>query len=131
LSAAVGTVTANPDGTCSWSFAASDGPEQSQTVIITATDDDGATSTTSFQLTVNDVSPSASISGPAAIAEGSAYTLSLSFSDPGVDPVQMWTINWGDGTTVNVAGNPPSATHVYADGPNGYTIRASASNDDG
>src|SRR5262249_17481063 len=51
--------------------------------------------------------------------------------DPGVDPVQGWTITWGDGTVDNLAGNPSTATHVYADGPASYTILASVTTDDG
>ncbi|HLJ94891.1 MAG TPA: PKD domain-containing protein [Gemmataceae bacterium] len=131
LSASAGTVTQNADGTWNWSLATTDGPEQSQTVTITAIDQSGATATTSYALTVNPVSPAVSISGPATATEGAAYTLDLSYSHPGEDTVQAWTINWGDGTTVNLPGNPTSATHTYVDGPNHYTISASAVDDDG
>ncbi|MCA9064758.1 MAG: VCBS repeat-containing protein, partial [Planctomycetaceae bacterium] len=55
LTASVGTVTDNGDGTWSWSFLTSDGPDESQSVIITATDSDGAASTVSFQLIVIDL----------------------------------------------------------------------------
>src|SRR5439155_60318 len=101
------------------------------TVTITATDEDGASTTTTFPLTVNEVLPSVGISGPAMVNEGSPYTLSLSFSDPGAHTPPSWTINWGDGTTATLVNNPSSATHVYADGPNSSTISARATTDDG
>ena len=50
LTASVGTVTAGA-GTWSWSFETTDGPDESQTVTISATDSDGATTTTIFTLT--------------------------------------------------------------------------------
>ena len=46
-----------------------------------------------------------------------------------------WTINWGDGSSDNLDGNPTSDTHVYADGlvarPNSYSITASATDSEG
>ena len=41
LSASVGSVLDNGDGTWTWSYTPSDGPDDSQTVRITVTDDDG------------------------------------------------------------------------------------------
>ena len=60
LSASVGNVVKNSDGTWSWSFLTGDGPDQSQTVTITANDGAGGTETTSFALTVVNVAPTAS-----------------------------------------------------------------------
>ena len=60
LSASVGTVVKNSGGTWSWSFLTGDGPDQSQTVTITANDGAGGTETTSFALTVVNVAPTAS-----------------------------------------------------------------------
>src|SRR5260370_419835 len=76
LSASVGTVTQNSDGSWSWSFAATDGPEQSQPVTITATDDEGATATNSFPLTVNDLLPTVRLSDTSIVTDGYAYTMS-------------------------------------------------------
>jgi hypothetical protein len=55
----------------------------------------------------------------------------LAVSDASVDAVKNWSINWGDGKIDNLAGNPSTATHVYADGPSSYTISASVTTDDG
>jgi hypothetical protein len=56
LSASVGQVFKNADGTWIWSFATSDGPTQSQIVTITASDG-AASSTVSFALLVQNVAP--------------------------------------------------------------------------
>ncbi len=79
---------------------------------------------------VNHLAPTVSISGPSATDEGSVYTLGLSATGlAGSNVIRDWVINWGDGTVETVAFNPAQASHVYADGPNTYTISASA--DDG
>ena len=57
LSASVGTVVQNGDGTWTWSITTTDGPDDSQTVTITATDSEGASSSVSFDLTVNNAPP--------------------------------------------------------------------------
>ncbi len=81
---------------------------------------------------MTDTPPSLAISGAASVNEGSTYTLNLSASDPGADPISNWTINWGDGSLAqDVSGNPSFATHIYADGPNSFTIRATATDQDG
>ncbi len=70
-------------------------------------------------------SPTATIAGPATVDEGSNYVLSLSTSNLGSLSVDHWTVDWGDGDTT-VPGSDSTADHVYADGPNNYTIEASA-----
>jgi|GEM_PF-5376927 len=78
------------------------------------------------------VPPMLALSGAASANEGSTYTLGLSGTEAGTDVITGWKINWGDGTPVqNVAGNPPSVTHVYADGPSKATITATATDEDG
>ena len=42
-----------------------------------------------------------------------------------------WTINWGDGTSQTVTGDPSSVSHVYLDGPAQDTISATVTNDEG
>ena len=57
LSASVGTVVNNGDGTWSWSWPTKDGPADSQTVKITADDGHGGTASVTFALTVKNVAP--------------------------------------------------------------------------
>jgi Ca2+-binding RTX toxin-like protein len=131
LSASIGTVTGSA-GNWSWSDATTDNASP-QTVTITASDEDGGSTSVTFTLTVNNVAPTLAISGGANVNEGSTYTLNLSSSDPGADTISSWTINWGDGNTQVVSGNPSSVTHVYADGnaTSNFTITATATDEDG
>jgi hypothetical protein len=83
LSASVGTVTKNADGTWSWSYATTDGPAQSQTVTITATDNHGASSSATFALTVNNVDPTATFPPSRTVDEGSSSSFAFTApSDP-------------------------------------------------
>ncbi len=104
--------------------------EGSYTISATATDDDGTYSAgNTIAVTANSVPPTITLSGPAAVNELSAYTLSLSAIEPSQDAITSWTINWGDGTTQTVNGNPSTVTHTYAEG--NYSISAKATDDDG
>jgi hypothetical protein len=78
---------------------------------------------------VKHVAPKLTISGPASVFEESQYTLALSGVETGSHTIESWTINWGDGTTQTVEGDPSSVTHTYANGPIKYTISATATDD--
>jgi PKD repeat protein len=113
LTASVGAVVDNGDGTWSWSFDTTDGPDESQTVTITAEDDDGAVTTTTFELQVNDVAPTFTIDGDSSVTAGEDYTLDLTVTDPGGDPIASWVIDWGDGTVETVPGDHLPPSHIY------------------
>ena len=102
----------------------------SYTITATATDEDGTYSANSKAITVINVAPTLTISGAGTSAEGSAYTLALAVSDPGTDTIASWTINWGDGTTQVVAGNPFSVSRIFSD-DGSYTVTATAADEDG
>ena len=104
IAASVGSVTqsAGHAGAWSWSYATKDGPAETGTVTITATDANGAYSFITFALTVNNAVPVVSITTP---VTGTLYTLngtvnvSASFTDAGkYDNPHTCTINWDDGT---------------------------------
>src|SRR5204863_41412 len=61
LTASVGTITENTDGTWSWSYGTDGATAASQTVTITATDNDGMASTATFTLVVNDLAPTLTV----------------------------------------------------------------------
>jgi PKD repeat protein len=83
-----------------------------------------------FDISVANVAPTLGVTGPAISLEGETYTVNLSVSDPGQDTLTGWTIDWGDGSSSNHAGNASSAGHVYATAGN-YSISATASDEDG
>ena len=92
LSASAGAVIKNTtgpgnSGTWSWSYGTTDGPDQSQTVTITANDGHGGISSTTFSLTVNNLPPTVTLSGPAAADESpvTEHTYTYTINDPGLD----------------------------------------------
>ena len=96
LSASLGTVIDNGDGTWSWSWDTQDGPDDSATVTITATDSDGAATDVMFDLTVNNVAPQISADeGSLSVLSGATATNTGSYFDPGVDTIQL-TASLGD-----------------------------------
>ena len=107
------------------------------TVTVTVTDDDGGTSSGTFDVTVNNVAPFVDLSGPTVVNEGSANTWNLGpVVDPGTDTVTQYIIHWGDGNTdtftaAEIAGMGNAIGHTYADGPNSYTIAVDLVDEDG
>ena len=133
LSASAGTVTSNGDGTWDWSYLTSDGPDQSQTVTITASDGSPPNATVTFALTVNNVAPVVTAAADQSSDEGDSHSFSLgSFTDPGDDGPWSVDVDWGDGTghttfTAASAGALPAKSHTYADGPNDYVVSVTVS----
>ena len=103
-------------------------------ITVLATRSDGIYFGTGGMVEVFDLPATASVSGASEVDEGATYTLNLSASDPGPgDPVIGWIIAWGDEVAPDsfddftvISGNPPSATHVYADGDASYNVIAIA-----
>ena len=119
LSASIGTIVDNVNGTWSWSFGTTDGPDESQVVTITATDSDGEVGVTTFELTVQNVAPTADAGGPYAVSHGGVVTLDASGStDPGNDIVSyQWDLDndgeYDDATGVAASFNAvASGTYV-------------------
>src|SRR5262249_56419650 len=78
--------------------------------------------------------PRRALSGADHVNEGATYTLSLgTITDPGQDTVTAYVIHWGDGSSDSFSGPPTGQdkTHVYADGPNSYTITVDLTDEDG
>lgn len=100
-------------------------------VIVTVRDSDNASSTFSHSLTVSNVAPTLSIGTDQTILEGDEYFLFLNSSDPGDDSIQSWTINWGDGSTLEtVQGSPASVSHRFLT-PGAFVVTAQATDEDG
>jgi len=98
-----------------WTFHANTaGPRQ---IALRVVDNNGDVSTvTTGTINVSDVVPTLSITAPAAADEGTAVNASWSYTDPGTqDVVTAWSVNWGDGTTNNYAGNITAGSHVYSE----------------
>lgn len=151
LTASVGTVVDNGDGTWKWSWQTADGPADSQVVTISATDDKDETSSATFQLNVDNVAPTVTVDPMAAIDEGDTVTVTATFSDPGWLDTHTPGIDWGvlvgqegelvSGPTLTVtdSGGPGSprkgtitGTYRYGDNDNGlgYAVTVTATDKD-
>ena len=131
------------------------------TVTVSFTDDDGGAVDQSFDITVNNVAPTLTLTDEAfTINEGDTLNIPLlgSFTDPGYNNAAnpngaseetfTYSIDWGDGSAVETGVLPSSTTdggqgvlttgtlansHLYADNDvdNTYTITVTLADDDG
>ncbi len=146
-----GSGSSDPDGdalTYAWTFG--DGStgtgvrpthayadNRSYTVTLTVTDAKGAASSpSSTTATIANVAPAVNAGANQTATVGSPFTLSASFSDPGVnDAPWAYAIDWGDGSAQTTGsttsqGSPITATHTYtAAGTN--TVRVTVTDKDG
>lgn len=100
-------------------------------VALRVTDEQGVSSTiVTTEVTINNASPTITVSGASSAAEGSTYALALSAVDAGADTITYYTIDWGDGSIDYVGGAETGALHVYSD-DGLYTIEVSATDEDG
>jgi hypothetical protein len=103
----------------------------SHDVSVTVTDAEGDSDTRQFRLDVNNVAPVIALAGAAAAEAGASYTLSLgAVTDPGVDTVSGYIIDWGDGSTTQTVAVAGDITHVYTDAGD-RTIAVSLVDEDG
>jgi hypothetical protein len=139
ITASVGTVSqvGTQSGTWNWAFTASDGPDDSQTVTITATDSDDAATDTSFDLVVNNVDPTVTSVDDATNPSGGIHSVSTSFTDPGVNDIHTATIDWGEGdgaesaTVVEAGGNGTVSGSNQYFVPGDYTVTVTVTDNDG
>jgi PKD repeat protein len=133
------------DGTVSGSHVYADNGEY--TVTITVTDDDGGSTSDTLTMTVANVVPTLEPGADQIVDEGQLMSLDpATFNDPGTLDTHTATIDWGDGSPVDVGivtespFGPPGSTsgmdgtisssHVYGD--NGvFTVTIIVTDDDG
>lgn len=102
-----------------------------RTISVTVTDPDGGAAVAEQTVRVNNVAPTIEITGESSVAEDSIYTLTLGdVTDPGLDKVTGYVVNWGDGTTEETFTSAGAVTHLYAD-PGDYAIDVDLGDEDG
>ena len=127
--------------TWTWSYATSDGPDESQAVtleIFTNSEQEGFFS---FDIQVANVAPTVALTGAETIADGAVYALTLGPAvDPGNDTVTACQINWGDTSAGSAQANSEDClaalgggimNHVYASGTTSATISVDLTDEDG
>jgi hypothetical protein len=133
LTASIGAVVNNGDDTWSWSFGATDGPTESQTVTISGDDGEGGQDSTTFDLVVNNVAPTVGDITPSTTLAvvGTEVTANASYTDPGTADTHEATWSWGDGSsdTSAATGGASSGSHTYTT-PGVYTVTLTVEDDD-
>ncbi len=133
LSASVGSVTNNGDGTWSWSFTITDGPPDSQTVTISADDGNSGTSSTTFDLTVNNVAPTiTSVSNDGPITAGGAANITIDASDPAgaADPL-AYEFDCDNNGSYEVGPQASNSTACSFASAGSFPVNGRASDEDG
>ena len=132
LSASVGTVIksgTNAGGTWSWSFATTDGPDQSRTVTITANDAAGGVTTTMFSLVVNNVAPTVVVTGDGSADEGQTKTYTYTVVDAGAD-TSLVTESCGANATYIHTEAASSFDCTFIEGPGSSVVTVTANDGD-
>ncbi|HRO56561.1 MAG TPA: PKD domain-containing protein, partial [Nitrosomonas europaea] len=93
-----------------------DGPVNAtpRTITVTVNDGDGGVTARTQTVTVHNVAPVIAVSGAATQIQGTAYALSLgAITDPGIDTVTSYIVNWGDGN-IDSYDSAGEVSHIYA-----------------
>lgn len=85
VTASVGTAVLTGPNSFSFSLPTDDGPDDSVFVTVTGSDAAGNTVSTGFDVIVNNVAPTVSLSGPQSVDSDGTVTLNALASDPGDD----------------------------------------------
>lgn len=129
LSYSVAGAGASIDAQGRLSFAADDG-NAVRSVTVSVSDGQLVTQR-SFNVRIANVAPTLTVTGAASVPGGQPCTLQLGASDPGRDTISQWVIDWGDGRVDTLAGNATQASHTYARTGGNFSIRATATDEDG
>jgi hypothetical protein len=108
--------------------AASTADDGSFHVRVAVIDRDGGVTVYRPLVTVTNVAPTATITGPDAVGSSGAVTVTVGATDPSPADVLTLTLDWGDGTVETVAAGDVSHTYRAA---GTYTARLVARDDDG
>ena len=137
VSASTGSVTVSPEGSWTWSYSTTDGPDDSQPVTINANDGMGGTAQVTFNLVVENVAPTVLLGGKILDLEGSDFMYGFGVHDPGSDTFTrveatcgergiIWKLIF-DGESEVGSGN----FHCRFDGPVTTAVQVTVADDDG
>jgi hypothetical protein len=126
-----GTKVPGSDTATSFDCSFADGPANTD-VSVTPTDSDGAVGDAAVQtVAIADVAPSATVSGPDSVNEGSTHTYTFTTSDPGDDSVTVETSCGANGTKVPGSDTATSFDCSFADGPASTDVSVTPTDSDG
>ena len=125
----------NPDKTFSLSHLYAD--DDTFTVIVTVTDDDGGVGSGDLTVTVANIAPVVEPGPGQSAFQDETVTIEFTFTDVGTADTHTATIDWDDGTvepgdviTEADGSGTVDGTHEYAD-PGTFTVNVTVTDDDG
>ncbi len=83
-------------------------------ISLRVVDNLGWSNVANANLTVGDTSPSITVTGSGSAVQQNDYTVSFSAVDPGTETISKWIVQWGDGTSDELAAGSSTATHRYS-----------------
>lgn len=103
-------------------------------VTVRIEDQFGNSATLEGNATVENISPTLSLSGNSTSTEGVAYNLGISaLTEPGNDTLNACALDWGDGTSpancLSVIGS--TIQHTFPNGPETFTVSVDLEDEDG
>jgi FtsP/CotA-like multicopper oxidase with cupredoxin domain len=132
----IGSFVDHGDGTWTWSYTTTDGPDETQILYVTATDAGGRKDQTAFQLKVNNLPPTVSVISPlngALYAVNTNVTVTASITDPGSADTLSCGFSWDGGgppsVAPGIAGTCSQSNTFTAAGV--YTVSVTGFDDDG
>ena len=137
ITASIGSVvrSGTHDGSWSWTFDSTDGPDQSQSVTITADDGRGGVAMTTFDLMVENVAPTPSLTViGSAWWEGSAIDLTGAATDPAGEADTLtytWSVFKGSTLFDARSGVDLAQFRFTPDDDGNYTIDLTVADEDG
>ena len=117
-----------------WSYDTTDGPDQTQTVTITVTDDEADDTVETFALVVDNVKPAFEAGPDESLPQNEdELTRTVSFTDPGAE-VWSATVDYGDQTgaqtpTVDQGAKTVALSHTYV-ATGTYTVSLTVTDQD-
>lgn len=101
------------------------------TVVLTVSDEDGGSQSTSKTIAIRNVGPVIDLGEDCVVHEGDVVSLDLTrISDPGDDTISSIIVDWGDGNTETFS-SPAVVDHIYPDGPEEFVIQVTLVDEDG
>ena len=94
-------------------------------VWVRATNGDGTSTNAQVTFVVTNAEPVITLHGAATTPVDTPYAITFSASDPGINTVSSWQVDWGDGTIETYGASATGASHSY-EVPAAYAISVSA-----
>ncbi|SPD72924.1 hypothetical protein PITCH_A1590006 [uncultured Desulfobacterium sp.] len=103
----------------------------SYTVAVRVTDDDGSTNIATLTVTVNDLGPTAALTGDTSLVEGTAGNFNAEGSSSSPDSISLYEWDWNYDGTFDASGDTGSTQSHAWDEKGSYVVAVRVTDEDG